>query len=120
MSTIALDLAVAGYPWEEVDEITRGYLVNRAKSEEERAAVPDRTALFIGLGKVIAIGLWLVEQDRGYLLLEGKAAPKREALWIAGGEPARSEPCEAASAHGYLGVETQTVEQITAWMVAPG
>ncbi len=78
MSTIALDIEVAGLPWEEVDEITRGYLLNRAKSDADRDAVPERTALFVGLGKVIAIGMWLVEEDRGYLLLEGKSSPKHE------------------------------------------
>ncbi|MBI5434734.1 MAG: ribonuclease H-like domain-containing protein [Planctomycetes bacterium] len=78
MSTIAMDIEVSGFPWEEVDEITRGYLLARAKTPQDVEAVPERTALFMGLGKVIAIGMWLVEEDRGYLLLEGKAAPKRE------------------------------------------
>jgi DNA polymerase elongation subunit (family B) len=73
MSTIVFDIEVAGFPWEEVDEITRGYLLARAKTPEDREAVPERTALFTGLGKVIAIGLWLVEEDRGLILLEGKS-----------------------------------------------
>ncbi len=70
---IAFDIEVAGFAWEEVDEITRGYLVNREHDEEKRAAIPERTALYPGLGKVIAIGMWLVgaEQDRGMILLEG-------------------------------------------------
>jgi len=72
MPTIVFDIEVAGFPWEEVDEITRGYLLARAKSPEDREAVPERTALFTGLGKVIAIGLWLVEEDRGLILLEGR------------------------------------------------
>ena len=78
MATIAFDIEVAGFPWEEVDEITRGYLLNRARTPEEREAVPERTALCIGLGKVIAIGMWLVEDDRGMLLLEGRTATPRE------------------------------------------
>jgi hypothetical protein len=78
MATIAFDIEVAGFPWEEVDEITRGYLLSRARTPEDREAVHERTALFPGLGKVIAIGLWLVESDRGLLLLEGQAAPERE------------------------------------------
>ncbi|MBL6721677.1 MAG: ribonuclease H-like domain-containing protein [Planctomycetes bacterium] len=72
--SIVYDIEVAGLPWEEVDEITRGYLLNRQRTEEEREAVRDRTALFPGLGKVIAIGMWLVEEDRGLLLLEGDTA----------------------------------------------
>jgi len=71
-------IEVAGFPWEEIDEITRGYLLRRARTPEEREAVPERTALNVGLGKVIAIGLWLVEDDRGLLLLEGRPTPKHE------------------------------------------
>ena len=76
--TIAFDIEVAGFPWSEVDEITRGYLLNRARTPEDRDAVPEKTALFPGLGKVIAIGLWLVEQERGLILLEGKSAADKE------------------------------------------
>jgi len=57
MATIVFDIEVAGLPWEEVDEITRGYLLSRAKTSEDRDAVPERTALVPGLGKVIAIGM---------------------------------------------------------------
>jgi hypothetical protein len=75
---IAFDIEVAGYQWDEVDEITRGYLLQRARSEEERASAPERTALFPGLGKVIAIGMWNLEKDRGLCLLEGKPAEAQE------------------------------------------
>ena len=70
--TIAFDIEVAGFPWAEVDEITRAYLLARARDEKEREAVPDRTALYPGLGKVIAIGMWNLEQERGLILLEGE------------------------------------------------
>ncbi len=72
MATIVFDIEVAGLPWEEVDEITRGYLLQRARTDGDRDAVPERTALYPCLGKVIAIGMWAVEKDSGYLLLEGK------------------------------------------------
>jgi hypothetical protein len=75
---IAFDIEVAGFHWDEVDEITRGYLLQRAKSEEERASAPDRTALYPGLGKIIAIGMWNLEKDRGLCLLEGKHAEQQE------------------------------------------
>lgn len=69
--TLVYDIEVAGYGWEEVDESTRGYLLAREKDPEKRDTVADRTALFPGLGRVVAIGIWLVEEDRGILLLEG-------------------------------------------------
>ena len=80
-NVIAFDIEVAGFAWEEVDEITRGYLVNRERDPEKRAAVPERTALYPGLGKVIAIGTWLVgsDLDRGLILLEGP--PHEEKPW---------------------------------------
>lgn len=79
--TIAFDIEVAGFPWEEVDEITRGYLMTRARDEKDREALPDRTGLFPGLGKIIAIGMWLVREDRGMILLEGKGAADGEHEW---------------------------------------
>jgi DNA polymerase elongation subunit (family B) len=78
MATLVFDIEVAGLPWEEVDEITRGYLLARARTPEDRDSVPDRTALYPCLGKVIAIGMWAVEKDAGFLLLEGKSQPERD------------------------------------------
>lgn len=75
--TFVFDIEVAGFPWEEIDEITRGYLTERARDAEEREAVRDRTALLPGLGRVIAIGLWNVEADTGLILLEGEEAPEQ-------------------------------------------
>ena len=77
-TTIAFDIEVAGFLWEEVDEITRGYLLQRAKDEAQRESVPERTALFPGLGKIVAIGLWNLEQDRGLMLLEGGEEAEHE------------------------------------------
>ena len=78
-TTIAYDIEVAGFNWEEVDEITRGYLLNRARDEKDRESTPERTALFAGLGKIIAIGMWNLEKDRGLILLEGdEEEPQRE------------------------------------------
>ena len=36
---------------------------------------------------------------------------------VAGGKPPESDPCEALSAHGYLGKEAETVEAIVNWML---
>lgn len=78
MATIAFDIEVAGFAWSDVDEITRGYLLHRAKSPADREAVPERTALYPGLGKVIAIGMWDLDRDRGMMLLEGAAEPEHD------------------------------------------
>ena len=78
MSTLVFDIEVAGLSWEEIDEITRGYLLARERDPERREAVPERTALYPGLGKVIAVALWSVEEDRGLLLLEGERESEAE------------------------------------------
>jgi hypothetical protein len=91
---IAFDIEVAGFPWEEVDEITRGYLLQRARDESERASAPERTALYPGLGKIIAIGMWNLEKDRGLCLLEGKPAPKQEWPRVPGSEVFRGSEVE--------------------------
>ena len=36
---------------------------------------------------------------------------------VFGGAPPQSGPCDAFSAHGYLGKESETVEQIVNWML---
>ena len=77
-NAITFDIEVAGSPWEEVDEATRGYLMQRARDETEREALPERTGLITGLGKVITIGLWNIEAQRGLVLLEGDSEEQRE------------------------------------------
>lgn len=77
VATVAFDIEVAGLPWEDVDDATREYLLGRASDAEAREGIPNRTALYPGLGKVIAIGLWLIEQDRGLILLEGESEPEK-------------------------------------------
>lgn len=75
---ITFDIEVAGFPWGEVDEISRGYLLNKARDEDMRAEMPERMALYPGLGKVIVIGLWNLEADQGLVLVEGDHEPEHE------------------------------------------
>ncbi len=45
-----------------------------------------------------------------------KNASKVETLLFEGGSPAESNPCEARSAHGFLGIEDKVTDAIVAWM----
>lgn len=45
-------------------------------------------------------------------------ASVRELMTFEGGSAPISEPCEASSAHGYLGLEPQVVSAIAAWIRA--
>ncbi|MFO0984406.1 MAG: ribonuclease H-like domain-containing protein [Planctomycetota bacterium] len=69
--TIAFDIEVVAPDWEEIDEATRGYLLERARDDEERSAVPDRLALNLGLGRVVAIGMWNLDSSQGAVFIEG-------------------------------------------------
>ena len=78
--TVAIDIEVVAIEWAKLDEATRGYLLSRAKSDEERALVPGRLALYPGLGAVIAISLWNIDKQAGALLLEGDRAEGK--AWV--------------------------------------
>jgi len=45
-----------------------------------------------------------------------RATPRGEVVMATGGLPPTSAPCEARSAHGFLGIETEVVARITGWM----
>lgn len=44
-------------------------------------------------------------------------ATVRLGFFVFGGAPPQSGPCDAFSAHGYLGKESETVEQMVNWML---
>ena len=42
--------------------------------------------------------------------------PKKALIAVNGGDPPRSDPCEALSRHGYLGIEDEVVGDIVRWI----
>jgi len=52
------------------------------------------------------------------LMQQLKRAPKVELISFEGGDIPRSEPCEALSYHGFLGLEPAVVEAIARWIKA--
>ena len=46
-----------------------------------------------------------------------RLAPPYDLISVSGGRPAESPPCEPFAAHGFFGVEGQTVDAIAAWML---
>ncbi|HET7526849.1 MAG TPA: alpha/beta hydrolase [Burkholderiaceae bacterium] len=46
-------------------------------------------------------------------------APVKKLLWASGGDGARGDPCEAFHWHGYVGMEAQAVQWISAWVRDP-
>lgn len=43
-------------------------------------------------------------------------APRKELIAVSGGSPPQSDPCEALSRHGYIGIEDEVVAKIAAWI----
>jgi hypothetical protein len=94
--TVAFDIEVVGDEWGSLDEATRGYLLERARKKGESAEeAAGKLALTLGLGRVVAIALWNLDEQRGAVLLEGDEAPGRGgagrsdgAWWLRGDEPA--------------------------------
>lgn len=70
MTEIVLDIETVGPEWDELDEPTRDYLLRRARTDEDRAQLPERTALELGLAEVVAIGMWSLPAQRGAVLLQ--------------------------------------------------
>lgn len=90
MADIVVDVETAGPPvWSEIDLTTRMYLIereaNRLRKDGVRGedidgdAIIERTferlALELGLAQIVAIGLWLVDDRRGMVLLNGTGEP---------------------------------------------
>jgi hypothetical protein len=44
--------------------------------------------------------------------------PRKELITFEGGDPTRSDPCEALSRHGYIGLEPKVVAAISGWIKA--
>ena len=70
-SPLVIDIETVGMEWSELEADVQEYLLARARTEEERRAVPERLGLHPGTGRIIAIGLWRPDEDRGGVLLEG-------------------------------------------------
>jgi pimeloyl-ACP methyl ester carboxylesterase len=58
--------------------------------------------------------------DTPGLLRDLASAPRRELLSFDGGASPQSAPCEARSAHGYLGLDAEVVAAIAKWITTAG
>jgi pimeloyl-ACP methyl ester carboxylesterase len=58
--------------------------------------------------------------DTGSLMSALSASPRKELIAFAGGDTPRSDPCEALSRHGYIGLEREVVGAIAAWIKQQG
>src|SRR5947207_3032723 len=54
------------------------------------------------------------------LMEQFKRAPRKELIAVSGGSPPQSDPCQAFSRHGYLGIEDEVVGDIARWIRGGG
>lgn len=69
---LVIDVETVGVDWESLPPDIQQYLLDRVRTEEERRNVPGQLALHPATGRVIAIGMWRPDEDRGGVLIEGE------------------------------------------------
>lgn len=102
-SPLAIDIETVGLDWDEFEIPLQEYLLGRAKTDEERDAIPGRLALHPGTGRIIAIGMWRPYEDRGGILIEGE-----DGQWA-------DYPIDDGTAALYRGSESQILSEF--WRV---
>ena len=72
-SLVALDIETVCLDWGSLAAEVQNYLLERARSDEQREEVPNKLGLHPGTGRIVAIGLWYPDEDHGLVLVEGDA-----------------------------------------------
>jgi 3'-5' exonuclease len=91
--TLVFDVETVGLDWESFGPEIQRYLLGRAKDEVDREALPHRLGLAPGTGRIIAIGAWNPDTNKGGVLLEGPSTG-----W---------QPWELADVYAFSGTEAE-------------
>lgn len=78
---LAVDIETVGKNWDEFDEETRKYLMNRGKKDKTKEETIEKLSLNPGTGRIVAIGMWRPEESKGGVLLEEDAEGKVLEEW---------------------------------------
>lgn len=79
MATVVIDIETAGLPWDELDDAQKTYLLKNAKTEDERARLPEMLSLWPFTGRIIVIAMLNPDTGRGRIWYEksdGRAEEK--------------------------------------------
>lgn len=109
-----------------VTRVPRGSAIARAFPEFARD-YPD-SAMALSEIRVPTLMMWNSDDACKYTpALDARALARRltqaakvEIALLSGGDPPRSDPCEAYAAHGYYGIETEAVDRIAGFITANG
>jgi len=70
LSPLAVDIETVGQEWDQLDEEVREYLQKRGQEKKTEEEVRQKLSLNPGTGRIIAVGLWRPEEEKGGVLLE--------------------------------------------------
>lgn len=80
LSALSVDIETVGVNWNELDKEVKEYLMNRGKTKRTEGEAKERLALNPGTGRIIAIGMWRPDEDKGGVLLEEVEKSNEERL----------------------------------------
>jgi DNA polymerase elongation subunit (family B) len=70
VATVVLDIETAGHPWDSLDDAQKTYLAKNARSDEERARLPETLSLWPLTGKIIVVAMLNPDSGRGRIWYE--------------------------------------------------
>lgn len=122
--------AAAAIAGKDVDGLVLTSTITRVKPDWKIAQSHRDGVASMALGQVTVPTLVLFHRKDGCDITPAADAPKLaakltkaakvETVLLDGGSPPQSDPCEARSQHGFLGIETQAVDAIAKFIKANG
>ena len=70
MATVVIDIETVGQVWESLDDAQRTYLEKNARSDDERAKLPETLSLWPLTGRIIVVAMLNPDSGRGKIWYE--------------------------------------------------
>lgn len=78
MATVVIDIETAGLPWDTLDDAQKTYLQRNARTDEERARLPEMMSLWPLTGKIIVVAMLNPDTGRGRIWYESEEGRREE------------------------------------------
>jgi hypothetical protein len=70
VASVVFDIETVGLPWESLDDAQRTYLLRNARTEEERARLPEMLSLWPFTGRIVVLAMLNPDTGRGKVWYE--------------------------------------------------
>ena len=77
VATVVIDIETVGQVWESLDDAQRTYLEKNARSDDERARLPETLSLWPLTGRIIVVAMLNPDTGRGQDLVREDRRPRR-------------------------------------------